>query len=187
MIGIEKPTLVNPGAPLLLRLNNDPGWVGQVKLNEHRSIITVGSTCLVKGWRGNTFFGNFPLRARRNLELDGGVLRTKTFKARPVLYLFDVLRIDGEKTSLTYAERLKLLRASVEESSQVVVVRDLTDWLTEFSTGSEREVARIAELTGRPVSEIAAINEGLVIKNLHSKLSYPRTAVACSWQLKLKY
>lgn len=187
----EKPTEINEGAPTLLRLNNDDNWVGQVKLDEHRSYIHVGpDSCVVEGWRGNIFLQDFPLRSKTPIVLDGGILKQGKFKERPVLYLFDVLLINGDRVKERYRDRYKFLVENIEETDQVVIARHMQNFLNEFEIakkGPNAEISRISELTKYDPKFFQEINEGIVIKNLNSMLSYPRGVSKCAWQLKLKY
>lgn len=187
----EKPTLINEGAPTLLRLNNDENWVGQIKLDEHRSFIHVGPEgCEVEGWRGNMFVADFPLRSNVPMVLDGGLLKQWEFIKRPVLYIFDVLLINGERVSLRYRDRYSHLIKHIDECHQVIIARNFQDFLTEYDSSKRvisDEIQRMANLTGYKAELYQEINEGMVIKNLNSMLSYPRGVTKCAWQLKLKY
>ena len=43
------------------------------------------------------------------MVLDGGIIKTKTFKQRPLYYIFDQLLMNNEKVRTTYQERYNFL------------------------------------------------------------------------------
>jgi hypothetical protein len=117
----------------------------------------------------------------RDFQVVGELLHSKVQGIKDTLYLFDILRCDGEDlVGTTYAERLSLLHTLWEPTSKGA----------QFDTVDER--LWIANIYMRDFqSEFAKLtapeDEGLVLKDMNAKLvpCWRQTANA-GWQVKCR-
>ncbi len=186
---IEKPLPISINSDLLVNINEDTRWVSQLKIDEHRSFLIVkGNTLTVLGWRGNVHHV-FTLEEESKHELifDGGIIKTTIFKSKPMLYAFDILVIDGVKQHTTYADRYDLLNKYKLPLFTVPV--NLTNPIKQYNDLLNKQsqyIDEFAKSLNISTKEAYNICEGLVIKNATGKLSFSRSLVKTSNQLKLK-
>ena len=189
--GIEKPLPISINSPQLEGINTSGEYVSQLKLDEHRAFYFIKNNLLtVLGWRGNVL--HTEKTDLPNMVLDGGILKTKTFKSRPIFYVFDYL-LDGEdqRNRFTYIDRYNLLRSKLVDCPNFFIPDNLDIGVVQEFRNLEqkksRMVDRFAELSGSSVQTIYEITEGFVIKKKDGKLLY-RTADKSYGpnQLKLK-
>lgn len=189
--GIEKPLPISINSPQLQGINASGEYVSQLKLDEHRAFYIIENNLLtVLGWRGNVL--HTEKTGLPDMTLDGGILKTKTFKSRPIFYVFDYL-LDGDKqrNRLTYIERYDLLKSKLVDVPNFFVPDNLDiGVIQEFRNLEKKQslmVERFAELSGSSVQTIYEITEGFVIKKKDGKLLYrPADKSHGPNQLKLK-
>lgn len=184
---IEKPELAYTAS-----FYEDFGnYVGQLKIDEHRGFIETSKELVTyTGWRQNSSPTVFQANKHsRNFLFDGGILNTKDFKTKPLLYVFDILLIDGERTTLTYEDRLKLLNSlDVPDFliKPICIYKNFDEEMSKIKTKKSSLVEEMSDKFGVNKRVMYEITEGLVIKNLDWKLSYPRNVHHNSNQIKLK-
>lgn len=189
--GIEKPLPISINSPQLEGISTSGEYVSQLKLDEHRAFYIIENHVLtVLGWRGNVL--HTEKTDLPDMTLDGGILKTKTFKARPIFYVFDYL-LDGkgQRNRLTYIERYSLLKSVLIDAPNFFIPDNLDiGVIQEFRNLEQKKskmVERFAEISGSSVQTIYEITEGFVIKKKDGKLLYrPADKSYGPNQLKLK-
>ncbi len=189
--GIEKPLPISINSPQLEGINTSGEYVSQLKLDEHRAFYIIENNLLtVLGWRGNVL--HTEKTELPNMMLDGGILKTKTFKSRPIFYVFDFL-LDGEgqRNRLSYIERYDLLKSKLVDVPNFFIPDNLDIGVIQEFRNLEKKksimVERFAELSGSSIQTIYEITEGFVIKKKDGKLLYrPADKSYGPNQLKLK-
>lgn len=189
--GIEKPLPISINSPQLESINTSGEYVTQLKLDEHRAFYIIKNSVLtVIGWRGNIL--HTEETELPNMTLDGGILKTKTFKTRPIFYVFDYL-LDGkdQRNSLTYIERYNLVKSKLEGVPNFFIPDNLDIGVVQEFRNLEKKqskmVERFAELSGSSIQTIYEITEGFVLKRKEGKLLYrPADKSYGPNQLKLK-
>lgn len=194
--GIEKPLQISIVSPQLQEINTSGEYVAQLKLDEHRSFyIFENNTLTVMGWRGNIFHtidyngkAEFP-----DMVLDGGILRTKTFRQQPVFYVFDLLLFEGQKNTMTYMERYNKVVELVGGVDRFVIPRNLDiGVIQEFKNLQAKKSTMVKQIVKEykglfDEKTIYEITEGFVLKKKDSKLSYRASDKSYNAnQLKLK-
>jgi hypothetical protein len=174
--GIEKPLPISINSTQLGGINTSGEYVSQLKLDEHRAFYFIRNNHLtVLGWRGNIL--HTEKTGLPDMVLDGGILKTKTFKSRPIFYVFDYL-LDGkdQKNGLTYIERYNLLKSVVVDAPHFFIPDNLDiGVIQEFRNLEQKKskmVERFAEQSCSSLQTIYEITEGFVIKKKDGKLLY---------------
>jgi len=118
-----KPNRLSAGSDLFTRLDNDTGWIAEVKKNGWRCLAYKEGGALTLWTRHHTTI-NDPLPELRGLltdmlpdgcVLDGELLHNRTKEIKGVYYVFDLLMLEGAPTtSLPLWNRRQLLEAFIE-------------------------------------------------------------------------
>jgi hypothetical protein len=186
---IEKPLVISSNADILNTLDGTDEYKWQLKIDEHRSFfIFNGKSLTVLGWRGNVHHTAILDKAMPSMILDGGIIKTKTFKQRPLYYVFDTLMMRGKKVRKTYIERYDTL-GTLELPKQFVIPDNTSHIKWEFEAlvhKKSRMIERFAEQAGISVALAYEICEGFVGHQTNSLLKYPRNVSYGPSQLKLK-
>lgn len=186
---IEKPIQVFQGAAILNQLDGTPEYSWQLKIDEHRSyFIFNGKSLTVLGWRGNVHHTAILDVAMPSMILDGGIIKTKTFKQRPLYYVFDTLIMGGKKVRKGYLDRYNTL-GTLELPKQFVIPENTNHIKWEFEALAHKKskmIERFAERAGITVALAYEICEGYVGHKSDSLLKYPRNVSHNPNQLKLK-
>ena len=187
---IEKPLPLTIESDLVSSLQESGNYIGQPKLDEHRSFICFNDDKIeVLGWRGNVHRIIPNTTSYNNLVLDGGLLITNKFRKEPFIYLFDVILVGGNKVNADYEKRYEFL-SNLKLSGNNVVAPNIKDFKEEYHRIKNKESKYITELAnkfGLKSSEIYDITEGLVLKNKSWKLRYKQNMNKNSDQIKIKF
>lgn len=187
---IEKPLPISRNSQLLMELDVDDNWVSQLKIDEHRSFITLNNdTIEVVGWRGGSAVYKTKLKndTGKKIVFDGGIIKTTIFKNKPMLYVFDVLLINGERTSKTYDERFDfVIKNSVPEFTVPELITDPIEAFDDIKNKKSKYVERLSISLKISLKEAYSIVEGLVLKNKKGVLRYPMNKCESPNQLKLR-
>lgn len=186
---IEKPFPISINSDTLVDLDKDKNWVSQLKIDEHRSFIIINDSDVeILGWRGNT---HHKLKLSKSTEmklvLDGGIIKTTIFKNRPMIYVFDVLLINDERTTMTYKDRFDfIMKNRIEEFTYPELIKKPIKEYNAILHHNSKYVENLSKELDISLKEAYRICEGLVLKNLNGTLSYPRLKKYSPNQLKLK-
>jgi ATP-dependent DNA ligase len=163
-------------SPMMNRLNNDKGWIAELKYNGWRC-LAVKNFDKVFLWTRHRTLINMPLKAiREQLHglpngtiLDGELLERRTKGTKGMLYLFDII-MDGCEPMFqkTLSERKERLHRTAEK-----ILDDNIFMATPTHIGKK-------ELYRKGIEEEAngdVLTEGIVIKKLSSK--YQRNQASC--------
>lgn len=185
---IEKPCPISINSPLLNEIDNNGEWLSQLKIDEHRSFfIFNGKSLTVLGWRGNVHHTATLTKSYPPMVLDGGIIKTKTFKTKPLYYVFDILLMKDKKITDTYISRYNLLQgldlASFVIPNNTRDIREEYNNLLNKKSGMIDDFAKQANVSTSIAYEVC---EGFVIKRCEGILKYPMNVSHNPNQLKLK-
>jgi ATP-dependent DNA ligase len=171
-----KPNRLSPTSELFKRLDNDAGWVAEVKKNGWRCLAYKESGALTLWTRHHTTI-HLPDLSRLLTDMlpdgcviDGELLQNRTKEIKGVYYIFDILAVDGASVvNLPFWQRRQLLEAAFK------------GWTTYFrmtptgpngtNASASIELARQHQ-TGKVKLYHESIqgeeNEGIVLKHVNS-------------------
>ncbi|MGD0485672.1 MAG: hypothetical protein ABSB94_00600 [Syntrophorhabdales bacterium] len=117
-----KPNRLSLTSELFTRLDNDPGWIAEVKKNGWRCLAYKEGGVLTLWTRHHTTI-NAPLPDIRNLltkilpdrcVIDGELIENRTKGVKGIYYVFDILVLNGAFLNLPLQERRQLLEPIIE-------------------------------------------------------------------------
>jgi ATP-dependent DNA ligase len=156
-----KPNRLSATSNLFTRLDNDAGWIAEVKKNGWRCLAYKEGGALTLWTRHHTTI-NDPLPELRGLltemlpdgcVIDGELLQNRTKEIKGVYYVFDLLMLDGAPiTGLPLWNRRQLLEATVTPTGPI-----------ELATQH-----RIGKVKLYHDSIEGEANEGIVLKHIDS-------------------
>lgn len=181
----EKPHLIVYPSEQILEMEKSGKYIAEIKLNEHRSFIVRD-----KNWRVFSRHGNELSLSKEHQEqlntidlpkgtvLDGGYFNLKSLTAGvPRIYIFDVLEYGTEKFRDTFEKRIETLDKVFPKSSSLIwkPIRTLQikSSFEGIVRGKSPILTQAAKAYGIPVKDLLPQIEGLVIKNLAGRHSYP--------------
>lgn len=189
LFSIEKPLPISINSDTLASIDKDNNWVSQLKINEHRSFIIIdGANVVIEGWRGNTHH-KFKLSKSTNMKLvlDGGMIKTTIFKAKPMVYVFDVLLIDDKRLTINYKERFDfILKNRIEGFTYPELIKNPISEYNKLLNKESKYADNLAKELNISIKEVYNFIEGFVIKNNNGILTYPKNKCESPNQLKLK-
>jgi ATP-dependent DNA ligase len=125
-----KPNRLSPTSELFNRLDNDAGWIAEVKKNVWRCLAYKEGGALTLWTRHHTTI-NDPLPQLRGLltemlpdgcVIDGELLQNRTKAIKGVYYVFDLLAVDGASVmNLALWRRRQLLAAILAPSEPPIL------------------------------------------------------------------
>lgn len=186
--GIEKPMSLpwHGGTGLVKDLQDSGGYSAELKLNEHRGFITIDKKgkATFFSYRGPSANSGIVGSVMNDIEqmgippntvFDGGQFFRKELGGSR-LWLFDVLVWEGEKVRLPWKERRELLDSAIEDNHKTV-------WTPPLCWRFHKEFGDMLKGKSKMVSDFLVSHhlppsfgdqiEGLVIKRLDGKLSFP--------------
>lgn len=183
---VEKPIVIPWRSKQLLTMESSGDYVADIKLNEHRSLLTTnkaGEFEFFNRQGRKVVLPDYLLPELKKLKLppcsilDGGHLQKKATFPEMRVWLFDVLIWKGEKTELSFKERRKLLDQVVPQNQPHIWKPLQTGkFIHEFMRLLDKKselIAAAAKEYGVPVELLFPEIEGFVVKNLNGKNSYP--------------
>jgi ATP-dependent DNA ligase len=175
-----KPNRLSPGSDLFRRLDNDAGWIAEVKKNGWRCLACKDGGALTLWTRHHTTI-NDPLPELRALlteilpegcVIDGELLQNRTKQIKGVCYVFDLLTLEGTVTNLPLWRRRRLLEAIFETAMLKIANRGGNVHPVEVA--HQYQIGKVKlyydSITGEE-------NEGIVLKHVNS--TYNASELRC--------
>jgi ATP-dependent DNA ligase len=156
-----KPNRLSPGSNLFNQLDNDTGWIAEVKKNGWRCLAYKEGGTLTLWTRHHTTINDLLPELRGLLTkvlpdrcvLDGELLQNRTKGVKGVYYVFDLLMLEGAPTTgLPLWNRRQLLETVVTPTGPITLA-------TQYQIGKVKLYHDSIE---------GEANEGIVLKHINS-------------------
>lgn len=188
---IEKPLPISEDSNIVKIADNNNEYISQLKLDEHRSFFIFDDKIVtVLGWRGNVHHTIKLEESLGNFILDGGIIKTKNFKTKPLYYVFDTLVVDGKKLrNVGYMDRYNMINGLIKGDSRFVIPENIKGVSKEFERLKNKKSKLLKDFCTKNKIDLKTgyeICEGFVIKKVDGKLKYPKNLHKNSNQFKLK-
>ena len=192
----EKPLKIPWNSEFLHKIQASGDYTAELKLDDHRGFLSIGKDGKIDFWsrRGSKvsldkeILDNLKqMSLPKGLVLDGGLFKRKEFGSR--LWLFDILIIKGNKILDVFEKRRKLLENIVIPTNYIWVPEQTNTFIPEFSDILKKKSSLIQNSSikyGFDCKLLEKFIEGLVIKKLDGKLSYPWVTKETSNFFKLR-
>jgi len=187
-----QPTRLWPNAPLLQRLNNDPNWIGEVKMNGWRLEIHKEKDKLLFYNRHGTiidinsdiFLPKFT-KVPNDSILDGELVHFRTKDTKNKIVLWDAMFWNGRdiRKSPLYERRSFLECFESDDSLSVGNDDSLLQSIPATVTQIKSQKTNLIKFYETVIKRNDPLEEGIVIKNINSQYesSLKRTFDTAQW------